>query len=183
MDSHLAWCFQDWFYLLDSCWNIQPSSNHDPANSEDHNKKSQEHPPKIQSFTDSGHEGMKLCEVLTKVSESFCIKWQFTWLPLQNKKQINMRKEPSLLLGMDTGEPEWGRTTCEKISYRIRSQFCVMTLQIGMSLLSLLVRCRFRCRSLTLTFQGMSSRLAESLKILKMFPSHHEDGNASWNQT
>ena len=42
--------------------------------------------------------------------------------------------------------------------------------------------CRFRCRSLTLTFQGMSSKLAESLKTLKMFLSHHEDGNPYWNQ-
>lgn len=105
--------------------------------------------------------------------------WKFlhqvaVFLASPPKQKASMIKEPSLLLG-------WMLSGGGPLVQDTKPVLCDDPPN-GMSLLSLLVTADLDAEVLTLTFQGMSSRLAESLKTLKMFLSHHEDGNPYWNQ-
>lgn len=136
-----TWCFQDWFYFT------QPSSNHDPAL-----RKSKV----SQTLILKGWNRAKFSQRSLKV---FASSSGFLGFPSQTESKYD--KGAKFAAWMDA---EWWRTTCEKeaTGYKASSVWWPSKWDEPPFLTC---HCRFRCRSLTLTFQGMSSKLAESLNI------------------
>lgn len=144
-----TWCFQDWFYLLDSCWNIQPSSNHNPANTlrESHQitRTPYENPKfhRLWSWRDetllSSHKG--LWKLLHQVA---------AYLASPPKQKTSMIKEPSLLLGWMLGNLSGGGPLVKNKLQDTKPVLCDDPPNWDESPF-LTWHCRFRCRSLTLT--------------------------------